>query len=185
MLDFPEPVPPMMPMVSPGAASKEISFKICLLLPYPKETLSNETLPSFTSVTGSCGLTMSGCSSSTAQMRSAAALAIVSIMTIMDSIIKLIRICCTYVMTDISWPVVMVLETTIFAPIQEISSMQTYMEVCIRGPLNAMMRSPLTKLRYSSPETFWNFSFSSSSRTNALTTRMPRRFSCTTAFRRS
>ena len=85
-------------------------------------------------------------------------------------------------MTAMSSPVDMVFETTSFAPNQEISSMQMYMLVCISGPLNAMMRSALTNVRYRSPETFWNFSFSSSSRTNAFTTRMPRRFSCTTAF---
>ena len=53
------------------------------------------------------------------------------------------------------------------------------------GPLKVMYFSAFVKSLYMSAETPVNFSISWSSRTKALTTRMPLRFSCTTLLRPS
>ena len=88
-----EPVPPMMPSVSPGLMRKVMSLSTGLPVPclYLKVTWSNSTLPSFTVWTGFLAGGRSVGSSSTSMMRRQEATDMLSMTKTIDSIIRLIR----------------------------------------------------------------------------------------------
>ena len=75
--------------------------------------------------------------------------------------------------------------TTIFAPTQEMDSIQQYTQNIMMGLFSARIFSALEKFLASSPEMPVNFSTSFSSRTKDFTTRMPWTFSWTILFIRS
>ena len=85
----------MMPTVWPDATWKVISLSALRLAAaeYLKLTWSNSTSPLVTCMTGSAGFCSVLVSSRTSQMRLPEACAMVSITKIIESIIKLMRIC--------------------------------------------------------------------------------------------
>ena len=78
-------------------------------------------------------------------VRSAAALEIVTITIIIETIIRLIKICIAYDIKLISSPVVIEPPTISLAPNHEISSIHPYIQNCISGLLKAIIFSAFEK----------------------------------------
>ena len=105
-VDFAEPVPPMMPMVSPLLMCRSMLSRAwrSAFLEYLKLTSSKSMEPSATWVTGWPGLAMVGVACKTSLMRCALSSAMVTMTKIMESCMRLIRIWKPYVNVEESWP---------------------------------------------------------------------------------
>ena len=105
-MDLEEPVPPMMPMVSPLLTCRSTSASAwrSARAEYLKLTWSKSMEPSATSVTACSGAPIVGSASSTSLMRRADSSAIVTMTKIMDSCMRLMRIWKPYVKMAESWP---------------------------------------------------------------------------------
>lgn len=98
-VDFEEPVPPMMPMVSPERMCRsmfESAIRLAVLA-YLKLTPSKSTEPSRTSVTACGGEVRELVSPSTSAIRCADSVARVIMTNTMESIIRLLKIWKLYV----------------------------------------------------------------------------------------